>query len=710
MITVKVALRLAVTRDARQRWRQITVIGSAAVVALALFLGVALLQAHAASGERTRARELLAVSAGQPVVLRVHPVVLTDSIGSFPIIWLDPQPGRDQAAAIPPGLDRLPEPGTAVLSPGLIDQDWTAEDFGLKPSTAGKGKSGAIGASGLQASSERRVYARPPAGQKLAQDGQATAGFRGSAMADGGQVGPGLAFKGVPTEFESEFPPYQDVLLLNFLLILIPSTYLTIGAARAMSPMLQLRAETLWRLGAARRQIAAIVALETLLLATLGTLLAAACWQLALEDLRQLPPHGITLLPGDLKLPLGRALSVAVLTPLVFALASACSRIVPKPHRVQAQRVHLLRLVPLILALSCMLLSCFGPFGRGNALLLIVGVSLTLLVLPLALPALVSVVSARLAEGSPLAWLAGRRLSMKATHLTRPAAMVGALILITGASGAYYENLRMDVSEFSAKPYSAVTLEWANASPMDFPKIQNKLSQFVVISRKKSDGGLIFRDCRQLNEVASLLGTAGCITQGPGRDFVEAVQDLPGEGRIQIGGDQASGEPGWALILRRERTADREIQQAVGGIVPAAMVMNITHQDSHYQYLGWLQFYWLMASAILVISLLREVGDRGLLALSGANLLRRLTLTEPEVRGVNRWTLYFPLVLSVPLGFATAVLFAAAGRESGLTGGKLGRISLFMLGAISLGLIIFRFITMLNRKMERYGAGRPPPD
>ncbi len=109
-------------------------------------------------------------------------------------------------------------------------------------------------------------------------------------------------------------------------------------------------------------------------------------------------------------------------------------------------------------------------------------------------------------------------------------------------------------------------------------------------------------------------------------------------------------------------------------------------------------FGWTLATLTLVSALIREIGDRGLAAMTDTPSLLRLGLRQEEVESSYKWTLIPPLVIAIPVGFAGAVFFALLGYELGVTVGNLTRISVVAAIAGALAVVTFASVMRLQRR------------
>lgn len=375
----RLARGLALSANPRQRWRQVSIVFSAAVATVALLV-TAMMAAHLLvvddhlDARRPNVGGTAVADWGKSMP------ILPEGLGQIPIQWISPDPGHENdPSLVPPGLDRLPAPGKAVISPGLARHGLTAEDLGLRPSDAGTGEGGTIGDDFLISRSEGYAIARPPEGQKLDQDFvKRISGY-----------GPGEARVGyVETTLDvpAGVPGAVSVLALVFL----PALLLLGTAARAVGGVTRERAERLWRLGVSAASIRRVVTLETGVLALLGAVSGALVWLLILSWRTSWPGNDAVLLPAAR----GSWWMPAVVIPLTVGVAvlwATTARVVPQVRR-SGVRWGDWAILPLIAAFVCLGLAVPLPelLGQKNAdlsmQLLMVGAVLVIVGLPWGFP------------------------------------------------------------------------------------------------------------------------------------------------------------------------------------------------------------------------------------------------------------------------------------------------------------------------------------
>ncbi|MGL5827997.1 MAG: hypothetical protein ACRC0L_00325, partial [Angustibacter sp.] len=187
-------------------------------------------------------------------------------------------------------------------------------------------------------------------------------------------------------------------------------------------------------------------------------------------------------------------------------------------------------------------------------------------------------------------------------------------------------------------------------------------------------------------------------------EFGAELKRLTGLAPELTPGDPITAES--AVVLGAGRNQYRALSERVGQLAVPLRTTTLGSRGTTAVAAGWLVLYWVTASGITLLAMLREVGDRGMLALSGANLLRRLTLTEREVGQVNRWLWFFPISLAALIGYGTAVLFALAEQGGRLTGSQLARISGSALLALVASSLLLALVYTLSRRVEQLAARR----
>lgn len=710
-----VARHLALSLDPRQRWRQVSMVGSALVATLAVLLGASITTSGAASEGHLEARDPVLAPEGRPVALFLDwsgPVV-PGAFGQVSMIWLEPVPElADDPGLVPPGLTHLPEPGEAVLSPGLLRAGLRAEDFGLTESDSGGGAAGAIGAEGLASLSEGLVYARPLPGRSIINEG-ATA-----------SVGYDVAGERTRVIFTPlDVPTLKTGWLGSLWLLWLPSLLLVAGAARAVPEALEQRARVLWSLGVAPSSIRLIAALEVAVLTLVGGLGGIVLWLVLVSGRQTFPLTDGVLLDGATNLvPAYVVLGLAV----VVATAVIASTALPVgliKRRQKVAGVSAWRVVPLIVSVLTMYIAPdlfrILPW-RLNAdvmtLTLFAGALGTLVSLPLALPVLARWLSVVLsAVRRPTLWLAGRRIGGSARVLSRPGALVGCLVFISGVALAVMNGIQDGGQQWhpAGRSTSVFEVTWRNAEPGDVADLVaaadsqgvsvapmtsvSPVDETVVEFSRPHEEGVNFTTCAA---AGAFFGVAAeDLACGEAEGFVQ--REL-GYG-LQVG--QATGSDlvvDRVLISTPRNWSDLDVLQVTAGL-PGANSSLVLGPDDRAPHPGidWLAAGWVAASVLLLVALLRTLGDRVMRQAGDTGDLLRAGLDQAEVSRTLTATTLLPVLLALPLGFAAAVIFSLRGIRVGITAYNLSLIVVVTAAVGALALAVMVGSLAWQRRMVR---------
>lgn len=711
MRLILVAQRLALSADPRQRWRQISVIFSVFVATFAVLVGVGVALSGAATDRQIQGRSLVLPASAdeEPALMISRRGLILPGVSQIPVVWLQPTSEQDaDPAVVPPGLTHLPSPGEAVLSPGLISEGYSAEDLGLKASTAGAGEGGAIGDDGLVSRSEGLVYARAAAGRDLGSGG-AVLGYRGYADP---AIDAGFRDR---VETIPDVPGLRQGVVGAAWLLWVPAAYLLIGGGRAVSPVRDERALVLWGLGVGTRVIRRLVALETIVLATVGAVPALLVWQLWGRHRSSVPFTDAELLPGALSTSWGAAVMTTLGVTALTGAAAAVGRIRERSQRSDSRRVRGHHLVPLSMALMAMILSPLVVGDRG-LLLLFGGLLGTLVTLPLAIPALVKSVAGGLRRvGSPAAWLAGQRLSLRTNNLSRPAAMVGALVFVAGSAFALLNGLQAGPGEEVSDAHSSVwSVSWRAPAPGDLTRVERRASDPIKIapiveseapdSEAGSDGldgagalpetgRMYFDSCAEVVDFFNL--TEQCTSPGAVPDTMAAARS----GIIPTIGAVKATEPVHEVAVSAPAgTSEATVMDLFSGLPAPNLDQLQGPRVFEHPGTDWLESGWIIASLLLLVGLLREVGDRSILSMRDNAQLMRVGLTRAETERCFAYAVMTPLAVSIPLGFVCAVVFALRGFSLGLTVFNLSLILVVAVVAATLSVSMIFGLLVLQRR------------
>jgi len=705
--TLKLAWRLAFSRDVRQRWRQVSVIACAFLATAIALLAVAVAHLAQQSDARIAARSpVWAMSNGamsaEGAVLRVSPRALTiPELGQFSVVWLEPMPGHENdPAVIPPGLSRLPGPGEGVISPGLATRGINAEDLGLRRSSAGLGPGGTIGTEGLSTLSEGRLYARPAPGRSLGEGGAIlySTGF------------PGSTTSRMDLETIPEVPRTAASLVGVAWMLLAPAGFLLLSAARAMSSIRDARAATLWRLGIASGQIRRILIAETAALSLAGAVPAACLATAVLARTSTVPLTPATLLPGDLSISPPIIVITALATTAFACLGAAVGRIRDRSIERDSRTVRAWHAIPLGVAFSMMAVGPWlPPTSQVRQYLLFGGLLLTFISLPMALPAVVARLGAILsASGQPAVWLAGRRMRLRSANLAKPAAMVGALVFVAGAAFALYDHLvATEDNVGSDAVFSAFAVDWRDTHPADLATARSLSTGLTVMSMSTgmSTGAAParpnahFPDCADLQRWVDAVPLTACDANGSVSPATTQYFQTMTRLTPVIKPDPPDLAEG-VLILADRGTTEQDVMKKLAGTFPAVNIHPIGGLSKvRDPQAGWMLAGWTLATLLLSGALIREIGDRGLSSMRDMSHLFRLGLHREEVERSYRWSLLPPVVVAIPIGFLGAVFFALLGYELGMTINNLVKIAAVAGAAGTLSLATFAVVFAIQRRI-----------
>ncbi|MEU6934413.1 ABC transporter permease [Streptomyces sp. NPDC046374] len=387
-----------------------------ATLVLALGLGslVAVHAVYAGKEERRTARTPVVLGeVGDGAADATAWLVGSDSLDGerrFSVVYVAPHKGD---APLPPGLDRWPEPGQAVLSPALREAG-AGEDIDHRYGRL----AGTIGEQGLDEPSEWLAYVRPRGGMSAERPNAVVTGFGPEA----GRVAVALE----PGSGRLDDKPEGMFQAAVAGMLVLPAGALLVVAARTGAHARDRRTALIAALGGRRRDRALIAMGEAGPPAALGAVIGAAVVAAAfLYDVR-IPYTDYIMSSAHLR-QYGRG---AVLAPLVAFLtvltAVVIADLVPGRSRGAGTRPRSTSRTPWLarLAVLCplaVILAVRGPdlFPPDTALRTLtswVGIGLTVLTLPAAIATVIAKAGNLLtgrgrALGLPGTLVAGRRTS-----------------------------------------------------------------------------------------------------------------------------------------------------------------------------------------------------------------------------------------------------------------------------------------------------------
>lgn len=697
-IVVRLALRLAFSADPRQRWRQACVIAGSFLAVTLLAGWLALLGFAGAAQDRRGARQPIVAADASDALLRMVVRAETWHDRQFPVIWIEPA-GRGEAAAVPPGLTALPEPGTFAVSPGLIRSGAVA-GLGMPCSDGGSGPGGVIGPDGLAADSEWLAYARPPTGRSLGDGGALVSGF---GQRDGSMS--------VRFETEDPAPGTTWVTTVGGWLLAAPALAVIAACSAALSPLRRARAATLHRLGLPGPAVAAVGALETASLALAGGACAAAVWALIAPRIADLPLTGLRLPNGALAL--GWSALALIVAGVVCAFAAASAAGIGSATAVPASHSPLSRwrIAPLAAA-PTMMLAARGIGGATGLALLVASLVAGMLALPWTLPVLASWLGRVMGRSRrPALWLAGRRLMHSPVALGRPAVALGALVFVVGALSGI--DARLGADDPPGRPGIPTRLDWRDSRSGDVAELRSRLPAGYVIALIDSGAqpAIVFASCADAQR-AIAAGDAPCDGSALSPAAGDRIERMVGLApRLDPAATAPDGGAGSVVVFGEgpANEARSRIWSVANATLPAVNLsaMGSTPVASPLER-GWIRGAGAAGALVMLAVLLQSFADR-VLSLGGQDrALRRAGLADRQIAAVRRWTLIGPSTTAVAVGTALALMFNWAGNDVDLalpvTGGILLISGTALAGVLTMIALVSGLQTSVQRRDAPHGS------
>lgn len=692
---LRLAWRLALSRDGRQRWRQLSVITSCFVGALCLLVSLSVAVAAQDAERRVAARTpIFATStADTALYLSERGILLGDREVS--LLWIEPAPGHeDDPGVVPPGLDELPAPGEAVLSTGLLEAGVTAESLGAAPSTSGAGGTGAIGASGLGTDDELLAYLRPAEGRGLGEGG---ALMSVSHFAGAGSEGSRALERGAAPS--SPTIRAKDARALVLLLLVVPGLAVLAMGVRAQSTVRRARSEVLIRLGVRTRVVRLLMAVEAGILASIGALAAAAVHRVVVGRATAVPLTVTVFPPGALALAWRSTLLVLVLVVALAATASSAGRLIASTRQRPVRPAHPRRLLGVAAGLAVVVLCqpIAGLLSYDPSYPFMLGVFVLVVTLPYSTPALSGIIARRAARaGSDHLWLASARVSHDSRRSSRIAALLMMIVFLGATSVSMYRGslgVGDDPSSTVPQGLAVYDVNWRGGVPDDLSRLRTSLAGLGEVSALPVVGTWDESDpttsvgveaCSQIEAFARAVGVDVCNDGSFDRAGLDALGTMLGVRFVPQPDADAGSVPTDVLVLAA-RALDPLTLYRAGGFLPAFNPSDLLRTAPVVQALsGWIEFGWTLSLVVLVLGILRELVEHILQVITDDERFVRIGVDLRDADRVSLWTVVLPIVATVPLAYACGLATAAAGVGTDLTLYAPGFITSYTIGVLVL--------------------------
>jgi hypothetical protein len=639
-VIARLAVRLAVSRQPGHRWRLLALPVTSAVAALLIAGAMGVVASTLRERDRVEARQGALSPSPTPRDLLV--LQRTDDWQGEPIavVWLEAASAA--VPVLPPGVDRFPPPGRAVVSPAL------AELARREPALSGRYRDhDVLAAPGIADRGELLAYVRPPRGTTIAANGSTVritafgrdAGAGVVGIADGGGTDPRALVSGA----------------LAFLVI--PAGLMLLGGVATASRARDHRHAVLRALGARQTTLVILTAGETAFLALAGAAVGAAVAWAASPALDAVPLTGHRLMPGDFQAPFAAYPALAVL--VAWAAAALATAILPFSRQVRAPRnagarrgTRAWRLIPLGLAIGAAL-GGVAVGGTTGGTMLLAGMVASLAALPLASPGVLPGLGAAMASSRSVAGLiAGRRLQAEPVRIGRPFAAYGVLVLLSVLTGCYVALLDRggDETPVQSGP-AAVLVRWSDAPARTVDRLARALPGATVVPVDESERGVRVRArCRDLQDAIRSLD---CDVGPRSRASVleEALLLEPG-GVAFRDGDAASPRPNAAIAIAGGRLTalDRRVRNAASGLVAApSLSSRLDARRRPSPLTPWLRAGLAVAGLTLALAGLVLLVDTVLRARAHRGMLEAVGMRPEQVARLEA------LLFALPFGGVAAV-------------------------------------------------------
>ncbi len=656
----RIAWGLACNPAPEHRWRRVAVPVSALIFMLLVLAATSIVVMVHRGGERVAQRTALLASKPSPTDLFV---VEGDDVWNgrqFAVVWI--QPTGEARPVLPPGMEKLPRPGQAVVSPAL---DRLASQH---PELAKRYPDRLVlGSQGIQSGDELFAYIRVPEGRTLAGSRDAMRVHAFGPPAGGGRFWPLTLDEALQ---EITVPVAEGV--LGFLVV--PALLvLSVGLAAA-SEVRDKRFAVLRAIGTPGKTLVMLGVLETLLLAVPGLVLATILWRILSPHLARVPLVGYEAVQGDLGLPgwllAVELLSGIVVTALVATLVAGVrgrrGATRPRPSSGRAA-ITPLRAAPLVFALVAFVLGQIIPVIGGT--LTLAGIVAAAAGVPLVLPGVLRAAGGALGRlGSVSAQLAGRSLQWDPVRTSRPFAGVTVLIVLALVGSGYLALVRYvepSPGPLAAGP-QAVTVSWLDPHPDDLNRFADALGTGLVVPARTSDSTLtIGATCRDV--VRYFADAPPCDPKVPYRLPVgmrQRVKEALGGVymRVRLAPQDEIADSGSALVLGDAplKVLEERVRTAAMRTLPAPFVYSaLSTQMSQSPLVPWVVGGVVAAAIVLTVGCLISLVDRLLAARRHHRLLLNLGVVPGRLTAIEAWLFAAPYAAVVALSFGVGLLICA---------------------------------------------------
>ncbi|MBA2560128.1 MAG: hypothetical protein H0V07_09620 [Propionibacteriales bacterium] len=452
------------------------------------------------------------------------------------------------------------------------------------------------------------------------------------------------AFGGTTGVYLADQIPVVPVMMGVLSMAVIPAIIVLAIGLSAASPIRDNRFQVLVALGAPKRTLRLIGAMETLLFAVPSLVAATVLWTLVNPHLQMTPVVEQRLVPGDLSIPwtlllaeVGVAMAICWLTSI--ALTRTGRQAAPRPT-LERQTLSSVAAIPLSLSIGAFALAAVVGSDLAADLNLL-GIIFAVAGIPLVMPGVLRSVGRRIGRSdSVTASLAGNALEWDPVRTARPFMGLGAL-LVLAVVGTGYVSLAtyIEPPQGMDTASSAVAVEWRQVQPADLERFTAAMGASLVVPFRQME---IFQAGRSragsgvapptrgegltlgatCTEISLYVSGSPCESQASSRLTGSVRQEVAAllsdafnhsVGTIRLAPRKKLGDSGHAFVLDDSAlpVLDEHVRNVAMSTLPAPSVTSaVSNQPLVPSLVRWISAGLVVAVTILVIGSLLSLVDR----------------------------------------------------------------------------------------------------
>ena len=541
------------------------------------------------------------------------------------VFWIEPTSA--ERSVLPFGVQRMPAPGTAVVSPALAGaialDDHLQSAFTIDH---------IIGRDGIQSRDDLLAWVRPGIARTIAGDGSS----RISEFSASHPIGVnGFDVTAISRASTLDVVSGAVGLVGIPLMILLVITLNTGATARNR------RLQIIAALGASQGYQLRLTLLGNLVIAFSPVLVGALTWQLTASRLDSIPLVGYDTFPDQLVLPLGTLVGALASVLMILIVATIIS-LSDRPRRSTSPRpvavtetLAVVRFAPLGFTIVALITYTLNRTALSGNILL-VALILSTITAPVLAPSILRPMGYALRRlPSLMIRLASGALILQPVRRARPFLALSTMIVLGFIGTSYFAYVTINATQANSTP--AAILTWSNPAADDLAFLETALTDRTVVAMGTDRGTVsLATDCPTLQTsvpgISCLSGDIGSIgPDSPLRGILFGVETIRFVPPTAL---ETSGE---ALVygVTTEGASDFRLTTAVLSLPGGSAIAPALFELRDSPVLPWLKAGLIVAFIILVLaaffpmadSILTTAGARRHLLMLGV-LPRRLAMFE----------------------------------------------------------------------------------